>query len=46
MDRIELDSWENISRQYVNLLWEDEIYCSLFDAERKSDTKYELKHII
>ena len=37
----ELDNWENISRQYVNPPWEDGIYCSLFDAERKSDTKNE-----
>ena len=38
--------WENISRQYVKISWEDGIYCSLFDAERKPDTKNEWKHII
>ena len=30
---------ENISRQYVILSWEDEIYYSLFDSEGKPDTK-------
>ena len=42
-----LMDWREIfSRQYVNLPWEDGIYCYLFDAERKPDTKNEWKHVI